>query len=498
MSKPKILIVDDEKMTRDAMARILGGEYDCLTAADPELALAELDRTPDVALILTDYKMPVMNGVEFIRAAKAKFPTIGAILITAFGEIELAVEAMKDGADDFLTKPITDFAQLRTRIERVLKVGALERKVADLESKLDAQSGLNALTGSSPAMERVYQLVRRIAPTPATVLIEGESGTGKELVAKALHDLSSRKDKSFVAVECSAFSGDLLKSELFGYVAGTFTGGLKEGKKGCIESAAGGTLFLDEIGEIDMPTQIALLRTLQTKSVRRLGASEETPVDFRLVAATNKNLKEMVAEGKFREDLFFRLNVIPIDLPPLRERPGDIALLASRFLKEFAKEYASGVRGFEQDALSALERYPWPGNVRELRNVIERMVVLATGEKLTKADLPAEICRSGEDAASPVKAAATAGDAESLPLRPPTAALPTGDAYPPKNSVLRAAEGRASSPLRPPATTLADAEKQQILAALEATGGNKSKAAEILGISRRTLHRKLNEWKSQD
>lgn len=444
------------------MARILGGEYDCITAADPELALAELDRNPNVALIITDYKMPVMNGVELIKAAKAKFPAIGAILITAFGEIDLAVAAMKEGADDFLTKPITDFAQLRTRIERAIKVSALEKKVADLESKLDAKSGLNAFTGSSPAMERVYQLIRRIAPTPATVLIEGESGTGKELVAKALHDLSPRKDKPFIAVECSAFSGDLLKSELFGYVAGTFTGGLKDGKKGCIESAAGGTLFLDEIGEIDMPTQIALLRTLQTKSVRRLGSSDEIPVDFRLVVATNRNLKAMVAEGKFREDLFFRLNVIPIDLPPLRERPGDIALLASRFLKEFAKEYSNGVKGFDPAAMKALESYPWPGNVRELRNVIERMAVLATGEKISVTDLPVELhgTVSNETSSTP-------------------------------NSTLLAPHSSSS-------TTLADAEKQQILAALEAVGGNKSKAAEALGISRRTLHRKLNEWKSQD
>jgi len=469
MTKPKILIVDDEKMTRDAMARILGGTYECLTAADPDLALAELDRNPDVVLLLTDYKMPGMNGVELIKAAKENHPTLGAILITAFGEIELAVEAMKDGADDFLTKPITDFNQLRTRIERAIKVGALERKVADLESKLDAKSGLNAFTGSSAAMERVYQLIRRIAPTPATVLIEGESGTGKELVAKALHDLSPRKDKPFVAVECSAFSGDLLKSELFGYVPGTFTGGLKDGKAGCIESAAGGTLFLDEIGEIDMPTQIALLRTIQTKSVRRLGSSEEIPVDFRLVAATNRNLKEMVAAGTFREDLFFRLNVIPIDLPPLRERPGDIALLASRFLKEYAKEYASPVKSFAPEALSALENYRWPGNVRELRNVIERMVVLATGEKLTLADLPTEIVPTAADGVRTASAPASTSTA-SAPASTSESALPT----------------------------LADTEKRQILAALEAARGNKSKAAEALGISRRTLHRKLNEWKSQD
>ena len=457
LQKTKILIVDDEKMTRDAMARILGGEYDCLTAADPELALAELDRNPDVALLLTDYKMPVMNGVELIKAAKAKLPTVGAILITAFGEIELAVEAMKDGADDFLTKPITDFAQLRTRIERAIKVGALERKVADLESKLDARSGINAFTGSSPAMERVYQLIRRIAPTPATVLIEGESGTGKELVAKALHDLSPRKDKPFIAVECSAFSGDLLKSELFGYVAGTFTGGLKDGKAGCFEAADGGTLFLDEIGEIGLDTQVKLLRAIESRTVTRLGSAVATPVDFRLVTATNRNLAKMVAEGTFREDLYYRLNVIDIRTPALRDHREDIALLVARFLKELAARNGSPVTGIEPTALKALEDYDWPGNVRQLRNVVEKMIVLATGDKLTVADIPLEVIgpRSKDIASASA-------------VRPST------------------------SDLQP--HSLATSEREQILAALERCGNNKSKAAEELGISRRTIHRKLKEW----
>ncbi|MBQ6136402.1 MAG: sigma-54-dependent Fis family transcriptional regulator [Kiritimatiellae bacterium] len=461
MARAKILIVDDEKPTRDVMARLLSGKYECLTAPDAEQAVAALEANPDVALLVTDYKMPGDNGIELVKKAKKLRPGIACILVTAFGEIDLAVAAMKDGADDFLTKPITDFDQLELRIAQALKTKNLERRVEELEGRLGEKTGLDAFTGNSDAMRRVYTLISKVAPTDATVLIEGPSGSGKELAAHAIHRLSRRSDGPFVAVECSAFSEELLKSELFGYEPGTFTGGLKEGKKGCFESAAGGTIFLDEIGEIDSATQIALLRTLESKSVRRIGGVAEIPVDFRLVAATNRNLAHLVAEGKFREDLFYRLNVIDIHLPALKDRPGDIALLSARFVREFSAANGGGVTGIDAEAMKALEDYGWPGNVRQLRNVIEKMVVLSGGGRLGIGDVPVEIVQASRHDAP--AAAATQAPA-------------------------------AGSPAPAPTESLADAEKAKILSVLEECRGNKSKAAVRLGISRRTLHRKINEW----
>lgn len=460
MSKPRILIVDDEKPTRDAMSRILSSRYDCLTAPDAEQALKAIAAAPDLALLITDYKMdPGDNGVELMKKAKALNPNLACILITAFGEIDLAVGAMKDGADDFLTKPITDIDQLEVRVAKAIKTGELARQVETLQTRLGGE--LESFTGKSPAMERVYHLIRKVAPTNATVLIEGPSGSGKELTARALHNLSPRAKGPFVAVECAAFTPELLKSELFGYEPGTFTGGLKDGKAGCFEQADGGTLFLDEIGEIDAGTQTALLRTLETKAVRRLGGSQEKPVDFRLVAATNKNLAQMVAEGTFREDLYYRLNVIDIKTPALRDHKEDIALLVGRFLKEFSAANGGAVTGIEPAAMKALEDYAWPGNVRQLRNVMEKMVVLAAGAKLTVDDLPVEITDA-----------------------PPTPQLPNAPTLQPPTP-------------QPPTIplTLEETKKRQILDALAACNGNKSKAADRLGISRRTLHRKLNEWK---
>jgi len=473
MVKPKILIVDDERPTRDAMARILSRSYRCLTAADAELAMAAIRDNPDLALLLTDYKMPGDNGIELIRKAKRAIPSLGAILITAFGEIELAVEAMKEGADDFLTKPITDIDQLEMRVAKA--IGSRDETPPAPSGKA-AANALADFTGTSPAMERVYWLIRKVAPSDATVLIGGPSGSGKELAARAIHSLSRRAARPFIAVECSAFSGDLLKSELFGYEPGTFTGGLKDGKAGCFEDAAGGTLFLDEIGEIDMATQIALLRTLETKSVRRIGGTREKPVDFRLVAATNRDLPKMVVDGTFREDLFYRLNIIGIQMPPLKEHRDDIAPLAERFLREFARGDAARVRAISPEALRVLESYSWPGNVRQLRNVLERMVVLATGETLTVDDLPPEltdpapIVRPAPQNAADTTAASIAATAATTP----PSAQPTSCS-----------------------DSLAQNEKTRILAVLEQCNGNKSKAAERLGISRRTIHRKLNEWKTE-
>ena len=442
--KQKILIVDDEKPTRAVMARALGASYDCLVAPDADQAMDAIAANPDLALMISDVRMPGTDGVELVRRAKKANPNLACMLLTAYGTVDLAVEAMKDGADDFLTKPITDLDQLELRVAKAIKTAGLEREVASLKERISGE--LENFTGKSPAMENVYRMIRKVAPTDATVLIEGPSGSGKELAARAIHNLSRRAAGPFVALECSAFEGELLKSELFGYEPGTFTGGLQSGKAGCFEAADGGTLFLDEIGEIDMSTQIALLRTLESRRVRRLGSSVEKPVDFRLVAATNRDLAKMVAEGTFREDLYYRLNVIDLKTPALKDHKEDIALLVARFIKEFAAKNGSAATGIDREALKALEDYPWPGNVRQLRNVVEKMCVLSSGGRLTLEDVPVEI------------------------LRPVAAAIPAAT------------------------QTLEETEKAKILSVLDACGGNKTRAAEELGISRRTLHRKLNEW----
>ena len=465
MSKPKILITDDEKPTRDVMARMLSSSYECLTAADAEQALQIITTTPDLVLLLTDYKMPGDNGVQLIRKAKAANPALGAILITAFGEIDLAVEAMKDGADDFMTKPLTDFAKLEFRIAKALEKNALRRRLEASAAKDGEEDavGLEAFTGKSPAMERVYRLIRKVAPTEASVLIEGPSGSGKELTARAIHDHSKRAKGPFVAVECSSLTPTLLEAELFGSVKGAYTGAIAD-RAGCFETADGGTLFLDEIGEIDPNVQVKLLRVLETHSFQRVGETKERHSDFRLVTATNRSLAKLVAEGRFREDLYYRLNVIDIRTPALREHKEDIEALATKFLKQFSRENGGAVTGFEPAAMRALEAYDWPGNVRQLRNAIEKMVVLASGPRLTAEDVPEEI-RSG-------------GSAEEAP---PAA----GEVRQPASAAEQAPAG---------AESLADRERTAILEALAKCGGNKSKAADLLGISRRTIHRKLNAW----
>ena len=455
--KSKILIVDDEKLLRDTLARWFKAKYDCLTAPDAAEALRLVVEHPDLALMISDVRMPGEDGVELLKKAKAANPSLACILLTAYGTVDLAVEAMKHGADDFFQKPVTDLAEFELRVDKAVRTAGLEREVASLKGQLT--TALENFTGRSPAMEKVYQLIRRAAPSSANVLIEGPSGTGKELVAHALHNLSARSKGPFVAVECAALSASLLESELFGYKKGAFTGAYKD-TVGRFEAADGGTLFLDEISEIDSSTQVKLLRVLETKTFQRVGDSEDIKTDIRIVAATNRDLRRYVDEGKFREDLYYRLNVIDIHLPALKDRPGDIALLTSRFLKEFSSANGMAQKSIDARAMKALEDYSWPGNVRQLRNVIEKMVVLSVGDRITPEDLPVEIA-----SASALPAA--------VPAQP--AAAPV--MYAPAE-----------------AATLKDVEKGRILAALEECGGNKSKAAVMLGISRRTLHRKLNEW----
>ena len=435
--KDKILIVDDEKDTREFMARALSDRYDVVTAADAGLAMQRLSEDRDIGLLLSDVRMPGEDGITLMKAAKAANPNLAVVLLTAFGSIDQAVEAMKDGADDFITKPV-NLDQLELRVSKALKAHRLEAEVRDLKAQLDEKYGLDGIVGNSPAMQKVFRMVKQAAPTDATVLLEGPSGTGKELVARAIHNLSPRAKGPFVAVEFAAISPTLLEPELFGHERGAFTGAVAR-RVGRFEAANHGTIFLDEISEMPLELQVKLLRVLQEREFQRVGSNDTVKTDIRIVAATNRDLAACVRAGKFREDLYFRLNVIDLHLPALKDRAGDIPLLVNRFLKEF------GGKSVSSEAMKILEAYPWPGNVRELRNAVEKMCVLSPTGELDVGDIPDEM-KSG---------------------RQPTAIM----------------DG-----------TLEEMEKAKILAVLNEVGGNRTKAAERLGISRRTIYRKLEEY----
>ena len=454
-----VLVVDDEKNTREGLGRALRRDYEVVLAESAAAAIQTLGERP-VDVMLSDVRMPGMDGLGLLREARRLHPDLVVIMLTAYGSVETAVEAMKVGAADFLTKPV-NLDHLDITISKAVRQRALESENRALKSRLDSKFGLENIVGSSPAMERLFDIVRQAAPTQATVLIEGASGTGKELVAQAIHRLSARAAGPFVAVHCAALSSSLLESELFGHEKGAFTGAVVQ-RKGRFEMAHGGTLFLDEISEIEPSVQVKLLRVLEERRFERVGGVDTVDVDIRIIAATNRDLRKYVEEGKFREDLFYRLDVVEIKMPPLKERGGDIALLCNRFMKEFAEVNARPVSRFAPEAAAILQAYSWPGNVRELRNTIEKMVVLARGDTLAAEDVPANIRDEARlNGVSGVSAA--------------PAPAPAADFA--------------------PTESLAEVEKRKILAALDAAGGNRSKAAIALGISRRTLHRKLNEWK---
>jgi two-component system, NtrC family, response regulator AtoC len=445
--KPTLLIVDDEKTTREGLRAALEDRYDVYIAEDAKAAMNLLE-SEHFAVMLTDFRLPNEDGMKLIARAKSLPKPPVCILMTAYGSEEIAVEAMKRGADDYIAKGRLQIDELEMRIARALRQQNLEVENVSLRQQLDSKFGLENIIGESPAMKEIFEVVQQVAPTRATVLITGESGTGKELIAKAVHQLSPRAKQAFVAVHCAALTPTLLESELFGHERGAFTGA-HERRIGRFEQAQGGTLFLDEIGEIDATIQVKLLRFLGERTFERVGSNKTQTADVRLVAATNKNLEEMVKEGKFREDLFFRLRVVEIELPPLRERPGDIPLLAQSFLREFAKENNKPVADFTAEALAALMQYSWPGNVRELRTAIEHAVVLSKSERIALRDLPSS-ARGGSVTFDP-----------------------------------RISSGKD--------LTVKEAEKQLILRALKETGGNRTRAAEKTGMSRRTFHRKLHE-----
>ena len=462
---PIVLIVDDEKPTRDGLRQALDERFEVYVAADAQEARQVL-RSEPVDVLLTDLRLGADSGMDLLDEALTLTKPPVSIMMTAYGSVDTAVEAMRRGAWHFVTKPLNleEVELLVARAARGREIESENRRLSsenrELKKKTASQSaGLERLIGKSQALMRIGEMVTQVAPTRATVLIEGESGTGKELVAHALHDLSGRPADKLVIVNCAALSSQLLESELFGHEKGAFTSAHQR-RIGRFEQADGGTLFLDEIGEIDSTTQVKLLRALSERTIERVGSNKSIPVDVRVVAATNRNLRELVTSGQFREDLFFRLNVVTIKMSPLRDRAEDIVLLASSFLREFAEENNRPLKPLSDEVQTLLLRYSWPGNVRELRTAIEHGVVMSNEERIEQHHLPAFLDQN--TLSSPAK------------TTDPTDVTEKG--------------------LAPPGEfNLHDLEMHAIRSALRHTSGNRTKAADLLGISRRTLQRKLKD-----
>ena len=444
MAIEKILVVDDEPLVRNFLKEVLEAEdYEVLTTEDGLSALKEVERG-GIDLVITDVRMPKLNGIELLKEVKKRSPSTLVVVITAYGTIENAVEAMKNGACDYITKPLSP-EQIKLTIQKASQHKNLLNENRYLRSEVSQRYNFEQLIGRSPQMRRVYEMIDRVAPTNATVLIQGESGTGKELVARAIHYRSPRKDKPFVKVNCAALPEDLLESELFGHERGAFTGAVSK-REGRFELADRGTLLLDEISETSPAFQAKLLRVLQEQEFERVGGSKTIKVDVRVIATTNKDLKQAIREGKFREDLYYRLNVLPIYLPPLRERKEDIPLLVQHFLEKYSRQNGLRIKSLSKKCLDMMMQYEWPGNVRELENVIERAVVMSEGETI----FPENISLS-----SPVQ---------------------------------------KMSLSFPEEITLEEMEKRLILHTLQRTGGNRTEAAKILGISVRTVRNKLKKY----
>jgi DNA-binding NtrC family response regulator len=454
--KPLVLVIDDETGSRESMAiAIEKAGLAVRTFDDARKALEFLEENEGVRLAVCDLRMPGMDGVSFLKEVRERKLDLGVILVTGYGSIESAVEAMRIGADDYLTKPV-DLYELRKRVMNLIEKQQLQEEVSNLRQMLDKRYGFESIIGRSGPMERLFEMMKMVAPTRSSVLIIGESGTGKELVANALHRASPRRNERFLAINCGAIPSDILESELFGHERGAFTGAVAR-KIGKFELSHRGTLFLDEISELYPELQVKLLRVLEERQVMRVGGSELIDVDFRLIAATNRDLEKEVAEGRFREDLYYRLKVVTLRIPPLRERPGDIQQLADHFLEIYCNEHGKPLKRLSPETLELLSRFPWPGNVRELRNVIESVVVFHQGDVVQPSDLPVEVRESS------------------------TLAAPGGP--------VQVVDGEPR--------TMADIERQAILETLSRTGGHRARAADILGIGLRTLQRKLKEYKDE-
>jgi DNA-binding NtrC family response regulator len=443
-----VLVVDDDEAMRDMVCDVLKDRgHDCTPVASGQEALQQL-ADKDYAVVLTDLRMKGMVGTELLTEIKRRFPETSVILMTGFGSVETAVDAMKRGATDYLTKPVKTDDLVRV-VERAIRETSLRRELGRLRREVRQEYSFHQILGKSKPMQAVFDLIRRVSDSPTNVLITGESGTGKELVARAIHYNSDRRDAAFVPVNCAAIPEQLLESELFGHMRGAFTDA-KTDKRGLFEEASKGTLFLDEISELPLTLQAKLLRAIQEKEIRRVGATRASPVDVRIIAATNLKLAEEVQQKRFREDLYYRLNVIEVKLPTLRERREDIPLLVEAFLRKCAESRGKPVKAAGEAALAMLMDYAWPGNVRELENVIERAVTLTRGEKIVPEDLPPAVQGARGDRRILDEAAE-----RTLPLH--------------------------------------EMEKEYIAKILQKTGGNKYQAAQLLGIDRKTLYRKLAE-----
>ena len=446
----RILIVEDDPKMRDALQYIMRKEgYGVDAVGEGESALEKL-KTTDYELIISDLKLPGMDGMDVLRAAKKYKPYVGVIVITAYGTIDSAVVAMKSGAEDYITKPF-NIDHIRLVVKKALEKRELSTRNALLESQLRRKYRFENIIGNSEAMIAVYRMIEQVKDSRTTVLLRGETGTGKELVARAIHFNSVRADNPFIPLNCAALSENLAGSELFGHVKGSFTGAFRD-RRGIFEMAEGGTIFLDEIGDIGLGLQQVLLRVLEDGEIQPVGSTERKKVSVRIIAATNRNLEQLVREGKFREDLYYRINVVAVDLPPLRERREDIGVLARHFLHKYTVENGKQLRGISPEALALLEAAPWPGNVRELENVIERAVLLADDDEINPGHLPRH-------------------------LRHPPPAEPGGS------------ESDGS---------LEQVGRNHIIEVLRSTEGNKAKASAILGINRTTLWRMMQKLKIED
>jgi DNA-binding NtrC family response regulator len=447
--KRKILIVDDDSGIRASLVVLLQSwGFEALQACDGAEATRIVERQ-DPDIVITDVVMPEISGLELLRSLKAGDPHRLVLLITAQGSIDMAVEAMKHGARDFLTKPLTDLPKLKALLDDAERELEMRRKAKGLTLRIENEGGFGDFVGASEGMREVFELIERVAVRDVSVMITGESGTGKELVARNIHRLSRRESKPFVAINAAAIPESLIESELFGHERGAFTGAVAT-RQGCFEQANGGTLLIDEIAEMPMSLQPKLLRVLGDGRVRRLGGNHEFEFDVRVVAATNRDPLQSIEEGKLREDLYYRLNVVPISLPPLRDRTEDIPLLVQHFISDFNRKHGLEIEGATDEGMAMLKAYPWPGNVRELKNVIERSVVLTKGDWIEENNLPPYIRNS--------------------PLRPEELVFAIG------------------------ATTVADAERELIMKTLERAGNNKAEAARQLGVDVKTIYNKLKTY----